>query len=80
MLNIDEGESIYLTEVTSRIDDIQIYGTMNTPAFLNLALGKTHKGKGAVSYYTDDGFWMETRGDISSLRDFRKSTIYGSSR
>lgn len=69
ILNKQQGETIYRTEVNNRIDEIRIYGTYILHPDLEDELLKTHVGKGTVSYITDTGFRIDGRGDISSLTD-----------
>ncbi|HHT24273.1 MAG TPA: protein kinase [Clostridiaceae bacterium] len=69
ILNKQQGDTIYRTEVNNRIDEIRIYGTYILHPDLEDELLKTHVGKGTVSYITDTGFRIDGRGDISSLTD-----------
>ena len=68
-LNKNVGDVIYRTEVTSRIDAIRIYGTFILHPSLDDVLLKKHVGKGTVAYSTDRGFWIDDRGDISTLAE-----------
>ena len=68
-LNKDQGDKIYRREVSARIGEIRIFGTYILHPSLDIELIKTHISKGAVSYMTSDGFWIDSRGDISSLAD-----------
>lgn len=67
-LNKDEADTIERGEITSRIQKLSIYGTYISHPSLEVALIKTHLGKGVVEYSTSDGFRPD-RGDISSLAD-----------
>jgi len=69
ILNKQQGEVIYRTEVNSRIGELRIYGTYILHPDLEDELLKTHVDKGTVNYTTDTGFWIDMRGDISSLSD-----------
>ncbi|NLM19340.1 MAG: protein kinase [Clostridiaceae bacterium] len=69
ILNKQQGDTIYRTEVNNRIDAIRIYGTYILHPDLEDKLIKTHVDKGTVSYITDTGFRIDGRGDISSLAD-----------
>ncbi|NLJ70052.1 MAG: protein kinase [Clostridiaceae bacterium] len=69
ILNKQQGDVIYRTEVNSRIDELRIYGTYILHPDLEDELLKTHVDKGTVNYTTDTGFWIDMRGDISSLSD-----------
>ncbi|HHW93210.1 MAG TPA: protein kinase [Clostridiaceae bacterium] len=68
VLNKDESATILRREITSRMQDICIYGTYIIHPSLDVSLIKMHLGKGTVQYRTDDGFRPD-RGDISSLED-----------
>ncbi len=68
VLNKDQTDTILRGEITSRMQEICIYGTYIIHPSLDVSLIKTHLGKGAVEYRTDDGFCPD-RGDISSLAD-----------
>lgn len=69
ILNKQQSDTIYRTEVNSRIDKLRIYGTYILHPDLEDELLKTHLDKGTVSYITDTGFRIDMRGDISSLAD-----------
>ncbi len=68
VLNKEKADTIIRSEITSRIDEICIYGTYIIHPSLDVSLVKNHLGKGTVEYMTDDGF-CPYRGDISSLDD-----------
>jgi len=68
-LNKQPEDTIYRTEVTGRMGELQIFGTYILHPSLGDTLLKAHQGKGTVTYSTSNGFWIDTRGDISSLAD-----------
>ena len=68
-LNRNENDIILRNEVTNRISSIRIFGTMILHPALEVKLMKNHKDKGTVAYTTDSGWWLDHRGDISSLDD-----------
>jgi hypothetical protein len=67
ILNKDQDAVIYRTEVNSRVSEIKIYGTYILYPGHDDYLIKTHQGKGAISYTTNSGFWIDARGDVSAL-------------
>ena len=68
VLNKEKADTIIRSEITSRMQEICIYGTYIIHPSLDVSLLKNHLGKGTVEYMTDDGF-RPVRGDISSLDD-----------
>jgi serine/threonine protein kinase len=69
ILNKDLNQTILRTEVTSRIDDLRIYGTFIVHPDVAGELHKTHLDKGGVRYTSDSGGWIDHRGDIVSLEE-----------
>ena len=69
ILNKDLNETIYRTEVHSRVSDLRIYGTYILHPSLDDVLLKTHIGKDSVRYTTNTGIWIESRGDISTINE-----------
>ena len=69
ILNKMGNETIYRTEVNSRIDDLRIYGTYILHPDIADGLLKTHLDRGNVRYTTGSGFWIDGRGDISTLEE-----------
>jgi len=76
-LNKEPGETIYRSDIVTRVDDIRIYGTYVIHPAFDVSLNKTHTGKGAVVYTASDGFIINERGDISSLTDIPNAYLLG---
>jgi serine/threonine protein kinase len=62
-----DNRPILRTEVNSRIDDLRVYGTYILHPDIAEELYKTHLGRDSVRYTTGSGFWIDGRGDISTL-------------
>lgn len=69
ILNKPGNETIYRTDVNSRIDDLRIYGTYILHPDIAEELHKTHLGRDSVRYTAGSGIWIDARGDISTLND-----------
>jgi hypothetical protein len=64
-----DNRPILRTEVNSRIDDLRVYGTYILHPDIAEELYKTHLGRDSVRYTTGSGFWIDARGDISTLEE-----------
>lgn len=67
-LNKEQYATIYLAEAL-RVDKIRIYGTYIDHPSLNTIVTKRHKENDRVEYWTDRGFNISERGDVSALND-----------
>ena len=68
-LNRDFESQLYRRDMSSHLGDIRIYGTFIVHPSLDTILIKTHLGKDEVAYSTSDGFIIDARGDISTLKE-----------